>query len=93
MFGRGDPWTILPWSSDAEFFYWGQRRDKPHRVLICCNGSYVESNGRQIISSQRKVSRSEVVSIEGEVRVISGDPQMLVNDEAFGMISFEIGAS
>ncbi len=93
VFGRGDPWTILPWSSDAEFFYWGQRRDKPHRVLICCNGSYVESNGRQIISSQRKVSRSEVVSIEGEVRVISGDPQMLVNDEAFGMISFEIGAS
>ncbi len=89
LFGQTKPWTLFPWSSDAEFLYWGQSRDKARRMLICCNASYVEAGGRRIISSLRTVLRCEAISIEGEFRVISSDGETVVDHEAFAMVPLE----
>ena len=61
FFGDGKVWMLGPWSSDAEFLYWGGSHDGRRRVLICCNGSFVEASGRRIISCARQVLRCELV--------------------------------
>jgi len=89
VFGQGKPWTLLPWTSDAEFLCWEQSRDKAYRTLICRNASYVEARGRRIISSKRTILCCEIINVEGKVRVISSDQQTVVDNEAFGTISLE----
>lgn len=93
FFGQGKPWTLFPWSTDAEFLYSGQSQDQTHRTVICCNASYVEAGGRKIISSPRTRLRCEIISVEGEVQVISSDQDTVVDKEAFGAISFEVGGN
>jgi hypothetical protein len=90
-FGQGQPWTQFSWSSDAEFLYWSQSRDRGERTLICCNGSYVEADGRKILSSGRTLSRCELLSAEGNVRVISSNEDTVVNSELFALISHPLG--
>lgn len=87
VFGQGKPWTQFQWNSDAEFLYWRLSRDKKDRMLICCNASYVEAQGRKIMSCQRTVSRCETVYAGGKVRVISSDKDPVVDTEALSVIS------
>jgi hypothetical protein len=89
VFGKGKPWALFQWSSDAEFLYWRLGQDKKDRMLICCNASYVEAQGRKIVSCQRTVTSCEIVSVGGKVRVISSDKDAVVDDEALGAISLE----
>jgi Heparinase II/III-like protein/Heparinase II/III N-terminus len=89
VFGSGKPWSLFSWSSDADFFYWGQSRDKTSSLLICCHASYVAANGRKIIYAQQTFSRCEIISDKGEVRVISSDDAVVLDKEAFGSISAE----
>lgn len=83
VFGRAQPWDISPWSSDAEFLYWSQNPDKSERTLICCNGSYVETGGKRVISSPRTFSRCEIFGIKGEIRVVSSDEDVVVDQDVF----------
>jgi hypothetical protein len=89
VFGNGKPWTLSQWSSDAEFLCWGVSQDKTYRMLICCNASYVEAQGRKIMSCQRTVSRCETVSAGGGMRVISSDTDTVFEHEALSVISLE----
>ena len=89
VFGQGKPWTLSPWTSDAEFLCWGQSRDNRYRTLLCCNASYVEARGRSIFSSKRTLLRCEIIGVEGKVRVISSDQETVVDNEAFSAISLE----
>ncbi len=72
-FGEGKGWTLGPWTSDAEFLYWGGRPDGEARVLICCKGTYVETSGRRIIASARPLLRCELIVANGNVDVFSSD--------------------
>lgn len=83
FFGQRQTWKMLPWSSDAEFLYWSQSHDKKRRTLICCNGSYVEAQGQRILSCNRMMSRCEVSWVEGKLRTVSSEPDVVVIDEAF----------
>jgi len=83
VFGQGKPWMLRKWKSDAEFLYCASGQDKGHRILACCNVSHVEAGGRTILSSKRPVLRCEIVSIGGTVRVVSSDPDVVVDKEAF----------
>jgi hypothetical protein len=85
-FGQGKRWTISPWSSDAEFLYWGQSRDNLRRTFICCNATYVESGGRKIISSNKTFLRCEVISFAGKLRVISSDQEIVIDQELFNAV-------
>jgi len=88
IFGQ-KPWTLFPWSSDAEFLYCGLSQDKTLRMLISCNASYVEARGRKIMSSQRTIVRCETLMVGGKMRMISSDKETVVDNEALSMISFE----
>jgi hypothetical protein len=89
VFGSGKPWTLFSWSSDADFFYWGQSRDKTSALLICCNARYLVMDGKKIIDAQQTFSRCEIVGGEEMVRVISSDEAIVVDKEAFVSISAE----
>lgn len=89
VFGSGKPWTLFPWSSDAEFFYWGQRRDKTSTLMVCCNASYLVVGGKKIIDARQTFSRCEIVGGDEMVRVISSDEAVVVDKEAFVSISAE----
>jgi hypothetical protein len=89
VFGSGKPWTLFSWSSDADFFYWGKSRDQTNSLLICCNASYLEAGGRKIIHARQAFSRCEIVGDEGRVRMISSEEAVVVDKEAFTLISAE----
>jgi Heparinase II/III N-terminus/Heparinase II/III-like protein len=74
FFSPGKPWTLGRWSSDAEFLCWGASHDGERRVLICCNGSYVEMSGRRVISCPRKALRAEAEIRGEEMSFFSSDP-------------------
>jgi len=59
-------------------------------VLICCNGTYVEANGRKIVSSLRQVLRCEIITAGKQVDVFSSDGDAVVGTEALRKISVEL---
>jgi hypothetical protein len=87
VFGHGKPWKLENWSSDAEFFYWGQAGDSPVQTLICCNGTYVEWSERPIVTAKRTVLRYEIIGSEKQFEVVSSDPEsVVVNREGWRML-------
>ncbi len=82
FFGQGRAWTLGLWSSDAEFLYWSPSHNGERRLLICCNGSYVEAAGQRVISSARPVLRSEVAIVGEQMEVFSSDPNLEVCRQA-----------
>lgn len=82
VFGSGKPWTVLPWTTDAEFFYWGQSCDNMHNLLVCCNASYIEAGGKRIVDAQAAFSRCEIIGDQGRLRVAC-DRAAVVDEEAF----------
>jgi uncharacterized heparinase superfamily protein len=89
IFGQTKPWTMGPWSSDAEFLYCCEDANTQRRRLICCNGGFVDAGGRRIISSPETFLRCEILSAEGEPRVVCSHPATAVNREAFAAISVQ----
>jgi hypothetical protein len=58
FFGEGkQPWTLQSWASDAHFLYWGSREGRQHLVL--CGGSYLQIDGRRVLSCKDPVARLE----------------------------------
>ncbi len=87
IFGSGKPWTLFPWSSDAEFFYWGPSRETSHGRLICCHATYVEAMGKKIVHAQRPFSSCEIMSDGQGIRVMSSDNEAVVDKQAIVSIS------
>jgi hypothetical protein len=78
FFGQGRAWTLGLWSSDAEFLYWSPSHDGERRLLICCNGSYVEAGGQRVISCAQPALRSEIAIVGERMEVFSSDPDVEV---------------
>lgn len=90
FFGQGRAWTLGLWSSDAEFLYWSPSHDGERRLLICCNGSYVEAGGRRVISCARPALRSEVAIVGERMEVSSSDPDVEVCRQALDGAMLEL---
>jgi hypothetical protein len=93
VFGEGKPWKLLPWSSDATFFYWSEDQDRNQRTLICCEGSYLEAGGARIVGCPQTFSRCEVTSKDGKIRTSSSAGNVTVNQRMFETISLEQAGS
>jgi hypothetical protein len=89
IFGGGGPWTLPPWGSDAELFYWSQNQDKTRRTLVCCNGSYVEAGGRRVVSSPQAFARCEIAGLGGKVRCSCSHPNLMVDEQILAIVSLE----
>ncbi len=72
---KGKTWTQGKLHSDAEFVCWQTNRENEDQLLIFCNGSYVEIDGRRVLACKRTVVHCEVFSRQGqkEVHVSEGD--------------------
>jgi len=87
---RKNPWTIGPWHSDAEFFYWGRNSDGTRQTLIACDVSNVELGGARILSSSEPVSRCELIVSQSDIEIAVSDPSATVNGEALRIHSTEL---
>jgi len=76
-FGDGVSWTFHGWKSDAEFLCVGRIGGTP--TLICCKATYVEWEGRRILTSSRPALRCEVVGSEPPEIVTSDAAEVLVD--------------
>ncbi|HYM75127.1 MAG TPA: alginate lyase family protein [Candidatus Dormibacteraeota bacterium] len=80
-YGQGEPWKLDGWSSDAEVFYSARIGETAAPTLICCNATYVEWEGRRIVTTKRPVLRCEIIGSEADV--VSSDPEVTVDREAW----------
>ncbi len=80
VFGDGKPWKLDDWSCDAEFLYWGPGGADSKRILICCNGTYVERLGQKIVTAKRVVLRCEVIESGDQFEVVSSDSEAVAVD-------------
>jgi hypothetical protein len=80
--GGSGPWKLGPWSSDADFLYWGSSRDGARKALICCNATYVTFRGQKIISCARRTLCCEIINAAGQVEVFPPDGDAAVGDVA-----------
>ncbi len=78
FFGEGNhPWTLQSWASDAHFLYWGIADGRKHLVL--CGGSYLEIDGRRVLSCKHPVARLEWMNY-GATKSVSCSPETEVTD-------------
>jgi hypothetical protein len=86
--GRDESWTVVPWSSDAEFMYSGQRSDQHH--LIICNASYLEAGGKRLVSSAARMLRCEILVSQSGVDVFCSDENATIMKDSIRAIWPEI---
>jgi hypothetical protein len=77
----GGRWTHGSCASDAEFVCWQRKRDGEEQLLIFCNGSYVEIDGRPVLSCKRKVSRCEILTRDDHKEVYASEPEALLKEQ------------
>ena len=96
FFGEGNhPWSLQSWASDAHFLYCGITEGRQHFVL--CGGSYLEIDGRRVLSCKHPVARLEWMN-DGATKSVSYFPETevtsLFEDAIFSgeMFLFEAGS-
>jgi hypothetical protein len=77
----GRPWTHGKLASDAEFVCWQRKREGEDELLIFCNGSYVEIDGRRVLSCKRTITRCEMHSRDGHKEIYASEPEALVEEQ------------
>ena len=76
----GEPWIHERLASDAEFVCWQRKRDGESELLILCNGSYVEIDGRRVLGCKQTVSRCEMVIRDGRKEIHASEPEALLEE-------------
>lgn len=74
----GRPWKQGRVASDAEFVCWQKKRDRDDELLVFCNGSYVEFDGRRVLGFERMISDCEMRSSGNGKEVRSSEPEALL---------------
>lgn len=87
FFGEGKTWTLADWSSDAKFLYWGVSRDRSRFSLICCSFTFVEAQGRRVVSSPQAALRCEIVKENGQTDVLCSNQDAVVSNEVLDGLS------
>jgi hypothetical protein len=75
---NGRPWNHGRLASDAEFVCWRKKRESEEELLIFCNGSYVEIDGRRVLSYKRTISHCEMLVREGGKEIHASEPDALM---------------
>ncbi len=73
----GRSWKQERVASDAEFLCWQKQREGEDELLIFCNGSYVEIDGRRVLGFKRTISDCEM-RCGGGKEVRSSEPEALL---------------
>lgn len=77
----GQPWIHERLASDAEFVCWQRKHGGESELLIFCNGSYMEIDGRRVLGCKRAVSRCEMLSRDGRNEIYASEPEALLEEQ------------
>jgi hypothetical protein len=77
----GRSWKLTNLASDAEFVCRRKKRNGADELLIFCNGSYVEIDGRRVLGCKHRVERCEIVTRDGSKQVHASEPEVLLKDD------------
>ena len=83
FFGQGAPWKMESWSTDAEVLYFGRPTDASRASLFCCNATFVEWEGKKIVSAKKRVLRCEVIGSDPPGVVSSDSDAVAIDVEAW----------
>ena len=83
VFAQDTSWTFDEWKSDAEFLYFYNTNGKLN-LLVFCNGTHIDFCGQSIVSSRKRVSRCEIMFIDGQTQVVCPEDEVLVSQEGIG---------
>jgi hypothetical protein len=75
---NGRPWNHGRFASDAEFVCWQKKHESEEELLIFCNGSYVEIDGRRLLSYKRTISRCEMLVRGGQKEIYASEADALL---------------
>ena len=78
FFGGGKQWKLDTWKSDAEFLYSSRVGDSGDNILIACNATFVEWEGRQVVAMKKPVLRCEIIGEQAEI--VSTDAESITLD-------------
>jgi hypothetical protein len=78
----GRTWNQGRLASNAEFVCWQKKREGEDELLIFCNGSYVEIDGRRVLDFKRTISNCEMHSRGGGREVHSSDAEALAEEHS-----------
>jgi hypothetical protein len=78
---RERTWTHGNIASDAEFVCWQKKRDGAEELLIFCNGSYAEIDGRRVLGCKHRVERCEILTRDGGKQIYASEPDALLKDD------------
>lgn len=93
FFPNGDKtWRHGNWASDARFLYWTWDRQRGSRLLAMCGGSYVETGGVRVLTSERILDYAEVVSLASGTEVFSSDPDQVALQGSLDRVELEVAA-
>ena len=76
----GQPWIHERLASDAEFVCWQRKCDGESELLIFCNGSYVEIDGRRVLGCKRAISRCEMLGRDSRNEIYASEPEALLEE-------------
>jgi len=69
------PWNHGKVTSDAEFVCYQRECEGEDQLVIFCNGSYVEIDGRRVLDCKRKISRCEMLSRNDRKEVYASESE------------------
>ena len=79
FFGSGKQWKLDAWNSDAGFLYTTRVGDVGENILIACNATFVEWEGRKIVTMKQPMLRCEIIGGE-HPEIISTEPEAVTLD-------------
>jgi hypothetical protein len=74
------PWAHGRVASDAGFVCWQAKRESQDQLLIFCNGSYVEIDGRRVLDCTRTISHCEMLNRDGREQVYASEAEALMEE-------------
>jgi hypothetical protein len=74
----GRLWSQGRVASNAEFVCWQKKREGEDELLIFCNGSYVEIDGRRVLGFRRGISHCEMHNRPSGREIRSSEPDALL---------------
>jgi hypothetical protein len=77
----GRAWIHGALASDAEFVCRQKKRESEDELLIFCEGSYVEIDGRRVLGCKQKVTRCEMLVREGRKEIYVSEPEAVSEEQ------------
>jgi hypothetical protein len=72
VFSAERAWSSDGWRSDAEFMHY-YRQNGSLKSLIFCNATYLEAQGKQLVSSREQLRHCEIYLSQGRAQIATSD--------------------